>query len=63
MNLLALIAQVNLPTELVSVVGGATVLAIGWQIRMSIALLRDVAVLQEQLHEVLKHCPVCKPKI
>jgi len=60
MNLFALFGQITMPAEIVSVLGGGLVLAVGWQVKLSVALLREVAVLKTQLNALLAQCPFCK---
>jgi hypothetical protein len=54
--------SLTIPAEIVTLLGGSVVVAIGWQIRMTIALLRDTEVLKTQLADLLAQCPICKLK-
>lgn len=54
--------SITIPAEIVSVLGGATVIAVSWQIRLTVKLLGDVAVLRSQLDFLVNLCPLCKQK-
>jgi hypothetical protein len=57
-----MLGSINVPTEIVSILGGCLVTAAAWQLRISIILVRDLAVLKARFDELLSMCPVCKNK-
>lgn len=57
-----MLGSVNVPTEIVTLLGGCLVTAAAWQLRVSIILVRDLAVLKARFDELLSMCPLCKDK-
>lgn len=55
-----ILGQITIPSELLGVIAAASLGAVTWQVKVTIDMRKELAVLGAKVEEIFRHCKRCR---